>query len=118
MHRIPATSTKGALGLGVLVLFAAFAFWSVFSGGDHSRPAPAEEFRPERRRGVPQPPITDLPIQSVRQAWDELAPHEPVLGASLAGEARAYPLCMLMDPTRPRKVLNDTLGGRAIAATY
>ena len=42
--------------------------------------------------------------------------HELVLGVVVEGEARAYPINMLTNPTR--EIINDKLGGRAIAATW
>jgi hypothetical protein len=39
-----------------------------------------------------------------------------VLGVVVGKEARAYPINMLTNPTR--EIINDKLGGRAIAATW
>jgi hypothetical protein len=47
---------------------------------------------------------------------DRVRPAELVLGIVIAGEARAYPIHMLVGPER--EIINDTLGGRAIAATW
>ena len=39
-----------------------------------------------------------------------------VLGVTVGEESRAYPINMLTGPSR--EILNDALGGRAIAATW
>ena len=41
-------------------------------------------------------------------------PDEPVLGVAVGGEARAYSLWLL----DRHEIVNDTVGGRAIAATW
>jgi len=64
----------------------------------------------------PQPALIDFPSKSVREAASELNPSELVLGVEVGEEARAYPINMLDGPTR--EILNDTLGGRPIAATW
>ena len=45
-----------------------------------------------------------------------VAASELVLGLTLGGAARAYPINMLTEPQR--EIINDELGGRAIAATW
>jgi hypothetical protein len=47
---------------------------------------------------------------------DEVTDNELVLGVVVNGEARAYPINMLTGPSR--EIINDTLGGTAIAATW
>jgi hypothetical protein len=110
-------SRRRTLLLGGLVLLVGFAVWYLSSEGNGTNPA-TEEFKPERRRGIPQTPITEIPTQSVRQACEVLDPNELVLGVTVAGQSRAYPLRQMLLDNPQRKVLNDTLGGRAIAATY
>jgi hypothetical protein len=61
-------------------------------------------------------PITEFPVKAVRDVGDALNPSELVLGVVVGNEARAYPINMLTGPQR--EILNDTLGGRAIAATW
>ena len=46
----------------------------------------------------------------------EIRENEPVLGLSISGESRAYPINMHTGPQR--EIVNDTLGGTAIAATW
>jgi len=72
-------------------------------------------FKPERVVG-PQPPITHFPILEAGEADRKLNPAELVLGVVVNGEPRAYPINMLTGPSR--EILNDTLGGRPIAATW
>src|SRR5262249_14099113 len=80
-------------------------------------PEPTEEFRPERVQ-LPVKPTTELTIKTVRQAKDALNPAELVLGVTVGGESRAYPINLLNEEHLRYKVLNDTLGGRPIAATW
>ncbi len=61
-------------------------------------------------------PITEFPVKAVRDVGDALNPSELVLGVVVGNEARAYPINMLTGPQR--EILNDTLGGRPIAATW
>ena len=66
---------------------------------------------------VPRPPIVkDFQFLSVKQAVGKVDDDEMVLAVEINGEARAYPLNMMTGPKR--EVFNDTLGGRAIAATW
>jgi hypothetical protein len=66
---------------------------------------------------LPQDPVTDFPVQRVSEAGDALNPSELVLGVTIGHQSRAYPINMLNDAPR-RKILNDRLGGRPIAATW
>jgi hypothetical protein len=62
------------------------------------------------------PAVTEFSVLPVREAASELNPNELVLGVEVKGEARAYPINMLSGPNH--EILNDTLGGRPIAATW
>lgn len=62
------------------------------------------------------PAIKNAPVVSAKQAARSLADDELVLGVVVDGKARAYPINMLTGPQR--EIVNDTLGGRAIAATW
>ena len=73
------------------------------------------EFRPVRVVAA-QPTITEFPTKSVREAGSVLNPSELVIGVTIGKESRAYPINMLTGPRR--EILNDTLGGQAIAATW
>ena len=75
------------------------------------------DFRP--RVVIPRafPAITNAPVIKVEKAAaDVVREKELVLGVSVNGEARAYPINMLTGPRR--EIINDKLGGRAIAATW
>ncbi len=84
--------------------------------------APAPQSRAQGRDFQPQVvlpsdrfgPITDIPILAGKDT--ELDDNELVLGVVVGGEARAYPINMLTGPSR--EILNDELGGIAIAATW
>lgn len=76
----------------------------------------AEEFNPRVVLRRPLRPITSFPIKTVREVGDSLNPSELVLGVTVGKKSRAYPINMLTGPSR--EILNDTLGGKAIAATW
>lgn len=60
--------------------------------------------------------ITDVPILDADKVVNQVTDNELVLGVVTGGKARAYPINMLTGPSR--EIINDTLGGRAIAATW
>ncbi len=67
--------------------------------------------------GGPPPdgiPAIDRPsfVQPAAAAW--LKPEEPVLALEVNGDARAYPLQILMW----HEIVNDVVGGKAVAVTY
>jgi hypothetical protein len=64
-----------------------------------------------RNRDVLDPPMIDA-------AESDLADDEPVIGVSIGGEARAYPLTMLFGGGGIFELLNDTCGGEPIAASW
>lgn len=62
----------------------------------------------------PMPAITNPKIVSARLA--RVGPKDLVIGVHLNGQARAYPINQLTGPSR--EIINDELGGIAIAATW
>ena len=64
----------------------------------------------------PFPPITKVSVIKASEVADQVTDKELVLGTLINGEARAYPINMLTGPSR--EIINDTLGNRAIAATW
>ncbi|NNC90526.1 MAG: DUF3179 domain-containing protein [Akkermansiaceae bacterium] len=79
-------------------------------------PAWAEaDFNP-RKVVAPFPAITDAKHVPAKEAGKFVSDDELVLGVAVGGEARAYPINMLTNPTR--EIVNDHVGGRAIAATW
>ncbi len=106
-----------------LALAAIFGVWLVIViyladpfGWSSAAAATADDFNP--RKVIPRPmrPITDVPLMSAKKADQTLNPAELVIGVVLGNEARAYPVNMLTGPRR--EIINDRLGGRAIAATW
>jgi len=89
----------------------------VFGGGpDPLTPATnVDEYNP-RTVVRPFPPITDAPVLKVNEVNGQVTDQELVLGVEVNGEARAYPINQLCGPDR--EIINDTLGNRAIAATW
>ena len=100
---------KGRRGLPAF--FAALCIALVASPGCSE----AADFDPVRVVD-PFPPISSFPIVSAQEADDLLSDAELVLGVMIDGQSRAYPINMLTGPRR--EILNDTLAGHAIAATW
>ena len=73
------------------------------------------EFQP-RKVVEPFPAIRDPEVVAAAQAGPFVRDDELVLGVTVGTEARAYPINMLTNPTR--EIINDTLGGRPITATW
>jgi len=72
-------------------------------------------FRPKRL--LPEfRAIRNVPILGAPDVDDEVIDNELVIGVVVEGDARAYPINMLTGPRR--EIINDTLGGRSIAATW
>lgn len=74
-----------------------------------------DEFKPQQVV-PPFDPISDAPFIDVNKVTDQVLDGELVLGLELNDEARAYPINMLTGPSR--EIINDTLGGVHIAATW
>jgi hypothetical protein len=64
----------------------------------------------------PMEPNTDLPVTSAGDAQQHLNPNDRVIGLTINGEARAYPLNIINTPGR--KVMNDELGGEPVVITW
>jgi len=82
---------------------------AAFAGED------ADTFRP-LQVVAPFDPITDAPFLDADAVRDQVSNNELVLGVVIGDEARAYPINMLRGPQR--EIINDTVGNRAIAATW
>jgi hypothetical protein len=99
--------------LGLLVL-AAGRGPAAEPAGEHAPSVSNRDFQP-RRVVPPMPPIVDAPFVAADLA-NRVNDADLVLGVVVGGAARAYPINMLTGPRR--EIINDTLGGRAIAATW
>jgi hypothetical protein len=82
--------------------------------GPNNPPSP-KSFQP-RTLFDPFPVITNVPVVSADEADEDYKDSELVLGVVVDEKPRAYAINMLTQPTR--EIMNDTLGGRAIAATW
>ena len=112
-----------ALGFSVVVLaIAAAGTWLILAASEDRWPwsaqtlPPADEFQPDRFL-MPQEAFEQFPIVPVAEVKNALDPAELVLGVTIGDESRVYPLNVLNEVPQ-RKVVNDTLGGQAIAATW
>jgi hypothetical protein len=63
------------------------------------------------RDGIPS---IDNPVFEFVPGHDDLAPQEPVVGLTIDGDARAYPLRILTW----HEIVNDVVGGTPVAVTY
>ncbi len=61
-------------------------------------------------------PIENAPFILATKVTDQVSDNELVLGVVVAGKSRAYPINMLTGARR--EIINDQLGGHAIAATW
>ena len=75
----------------------------------------SEDFKP-RKVVPPFKAIVTPKTVGLSEAGQWVKNDELVLGVVVNGEARAYPINMLTNPTR--EIINDKLGGRSIAATW
>lgn len=78
--------------------------------------SPERLFNPRQVIPRAMPAIVKAPVIRGDQAGEVVQHDEIVLGVVVGDEARAYPINMLTGPRR--EIINDTLGGRAIAATW
>lgn len=74
----------------------------------------ADDYQPKTVLRNPLRAITDPPTTSAEAA--EIDDNELVIGVEVNGEARAYSINQLTGPSR--EIINDELGGTAIAATW
>jgi hypothetical protein len=72
------------------------------------------QYNPRTVLRKPVRAIVDPPVIAADQA--KLSDNELVIGVEVDGQARAYPINQLTGPSR--EIINDTLGGTAIAATW
>lgn len=74
----------------------------------------AQEYLPRTVLRKPIRPITDPVIVGATES--SVHDNELVIGVEVNGKARAYPINQLTGPQR--EIINDELGGTAIAATW
>ncbi|MBI2156150.1 MAG: DUF3179 domain-containing protein [Candidatus Rokubacteria bacterium] len=109
-----------ATGPGVLLAAALVAFAPASSDAQTLRTDRTKALVPldEIVSGGPPPdgiPAIDRPAFVTAAEADRWLPvKEPVLALEVAGDARAYPLRILMW----HEIVNDTVGGRAVTVTY
>ena len=97
------------------VLISATCSFFFIQCGPAQNDSAEREFNP--RQVVPEiRPITDAPIAKPSKMRHSVAAGDLVLGVTVGKSARAYPINMLTGPMR--EIINDELGGRAIAATW
>lgn len=77
----------------------------------------SRRFNPKIVLSKPIRPIIDAPfIPGADASAEVVTDNELVLGVVIDGESRAYPINMITGPRR--EIVNDKLGGLAIAATW
>ncbi|GAB4149019.1 MAG: hypothetical protein Tsb009_23150 [Planctomycetaceae bacterium] len=92
------------------------AILAVILAGETNTQAADRDFRPKTVIRRPFPAITKFPVVAAKNVGGRINDAELVLGVTVGKESRAYPINMLTGPRR--EILNDTLGGKAIAATW
>jgi len=78
--------------------------------------SPRGEFNPRTVLGRAIRPIVNAPHIKADQVKKQVKDNDLVLGVVVNGAARAYPINLLCGPSR--EIINDELGGTAIAATW
>lgn len=78
----------------------------------HNVPYDEITFDGARRDSIP--PITDPQYAPVAVAAGDIGPQEPVLSFIIGGDARAYPLRLLLW----HEIVNDTVGGVPVLVSY
>ena len=110
--KIPRLLLVPVLGAGLLFLCATVAVGAerkpevhgTFDGDPMYTVLPADAI----------PAIREPKIVSAAEAADQMAADEPVIGVVIGGQARAYSTWQL----DAHEIVNDELGGAAIAATW
>lgn len=75
-----------------------------------------EEFNPHVLLDPVRPIVDPEPVPRAEVSDDLVRDNDLVLGVVVEGMARAYPINMLTGPDR--EIVNDSLGGKRIAATW
>lgn len=109
-----------AIGVSGLV----YVFWFLPDAAPQSQemarstPPPFDSTVFEPSTVIPRsfPAIIEPEMATVAEAEGNIQPNELVLGVEVNGETRAYPINMLCGPQR--EIINDEVGGQAIAATW
>lgn len=91
---------------------------SLVNGDDETKQSskPKRDFAPRTVLRKPIRAIRDAKFIAAADVTNEVSDNELVLGVVVKGDARAYPINMLTGPSR--EIINDMLGGTAIAATW
>jgi hypothetical protein len=90
--------------------------WKRQGWGDTDFSKHAIEWREIMSGGPPKDGIPSIDAPQFQPVADEtdVKPNEPVIGLSINGDARAYPLRILIW----HEIVNDTVGGEPVAVTY
>jgi len=108
---VPLRIMTSMKSLPILILLVIISLLTSFARADETN----RDFQPVTLM-KPLPAIVDAPIQTRAEMEGRINDEELVLGVSLNGSSRAYPINMLNGPSR--EIINDKLGGKAIAATW
>ena len=114
-----AVSVVLAIGLGEIQNWWFNAYRDVFAVGDAEAAQgwrPTEEFFLPTQMVTRQPVVRDFQLVSIDEESNHIKNPEMVIGVTVNGEHRAYPINVMTGPSR--EIFNDELGGRAIAATW
>ena len=110
-------SRRRIVGVAALVglPFLAWASWFVYQGPAEP-PVYEAPFQPRKLMNK-QPIIVLSETRTAAEVADAFNPAELMLGIVIEGKARAYPINMLNEAVNS-KIVNDTLGGKKIFASF
>lgn len=114
--RVVIVAVGTVVGIAGILAFDAWREWKQlgFYPAMSGTPSP-ENFFP-LPIGSEQPVVTGFKIKRASEVTDAINQDELVIGVTIDGESRAFPLNMLTGPSR--EIVNDELGGQPIAATW
>jgi hypothetical protein len=101
---------------GMMTWTVVLAAWVIFFDSVDVVRSAQPEFKPRVLVRRPFPPVTNPPLVPASEVGRRLGDAELVLGFRIDGKARAYPMNMLTGPRR--EIINDSIAGRPIAATW
>ena len=113
LQRSVAKCGKNRLVITCMWLVAAWTWSAVFTSGVVAAPP---VFNPILAARGSFRPIINPTVATAAKAASRIGDTELVLGVEIDGKARAYPINMLTGPSR--EIINDSIAGHAIAATW
>lgn len=114
--RVVIVAVGTVVGIAGILAFDAWREWKQLGFYPALDGAPSPETFFPLPIGSEQPVVTGFKIKRASEVTDAINQDELVIGITIDGESRAFPLNMLTGPSR--EIVNDELGGQPIAATW